>query len=381
MSDALRPWSVALGCFFLILPALPCSALDLELSTVKMPGGEFRFHTNFSEPINALPIEINGENVQVAKTPHYTLYADLDDIRFTKYGFFRYKLYAQPRPGVEEPLTSFVVHGEPVGSFLAQMVGVDFALGVDPVDQKQITLPIFSLESPGYLETPDLTEPEEIELPGEKEIRLRIKNRLEKLPVSVTGIRQPSPASVWKKVRILVKDSEDFREFEVAAAAEVDDVLILKAVPDSTMALTRALFPRSGKSEHERVTAYLEYRTPWGIPKSLEIKVPVRFVPWPPMLFLAVGIGALLGSFVPVLTNQSRRSRWLRAFAASLLTAVLAELIAILLVQHDSEFRLLGFVLDPFQLLPATLIGFFMGLLGFKSLEALKRVIPGFSDK
>jgi hypothetical protein len=47
------------------------------------------------------------------------------------------------------------------------------------------------------------------------------------------------------------------------------------------------------------------------------------------------------------------------------------------LVQFDSQFRLLGLELDPFQLLPAALIGILMGLLGFKSLEALRKLIPG----
>jgi hypothetical protein len=81
-----------------------------------------------------------------------------------------------------------------------------------------------------------------------------------------------------------------------------------------------------------------------------------------------------MGSIIPVLLKRREWSRWLRAFLLSWLVAIAVEIIAIVLVQYDSQFRLLGIELDPFQLLSAALIGLFMGLMGFRSVDFLKRL-------
>jgi hypothetical protein len=59
------------------------------------------------------------------------------------------------------------------------------------------------------------------------------------------------------------------------------------------------------------------------------------------------------------------------------LTAFLIWSFAWFLIMHNSELKLLGFTFDPRQLLSAALIGALLGLLGFKSLEILAKIIPG----
>lgn len=364
--------------------AHPAAALDLELSTAKVQGGEFRFHTSLAEPVPRLPIRPDGENVQVVSTPRYTIYADLDDITYTKYGFFRYRLYVSPKPGAPGAPTSFTVHGDPVGDFPVQMTEVDFAVGEEGaggLDQRKIMLPVFSLESTGYLVGPTWSEPREVELPGETEVPLQLRNVLEKWPLSVTGVRQPSRKGLWQTAELMVRGSDRSRALEIRPASKVDDGLVLRLVPSSAQALSKVLFPRAGQSQHELVTASVDYATPWGVESSLEIQVPVRFVPWPPLLFVAVAFGTLLGSLIPVVAGQRRRAKWPRAFAASLMIAVVVELLAMVLVYFDSEFRLLGVEIDPFQLPPAGLIGIFMGLMGFRSLDLLKKLIAGLENE
>jgi hypothetical protein len=148
--------------------------------------------------------------------------------------------------------------------------------------------------------------------------------------------------------------------------------LTLHLEPAPGRAFVKALFARDRKKEHDSVGLSIDYDTQWGLRRTLEVQVPVRFVPWPPLLFLAVGSGTLFGSMAPVLAGRRKRVRWPKAFAASLVTGILVELIAILLVQLNSEVRILGFDLDPFQLLPALLIGIVAGLMGFRSLDLVK---------
>ena len=368
--------SVLLGLIFAAWP-FPAAALELSLEDVPVAGGEFRFQVKGSEPLDALPIRSQDEHVQLGSTLHYQVFADLNEIKFaTRGGYFRYELYAQPKPGSSGEPTRFMVVGDSVGAFFAQMVEVEFQISGDFVEYGKIALPIFCLESPRYLESPPWAEPEEVELPGtRKEIPVRLKNLLTKLPVSITSIRQSSEQDIWK-TRLRLRDSDQFREFEINPASVADGVLVFEVVPNSR-AFTRVLFPRTRKRQLESVTAYLDYSTPWGVPQSLEIVLPVRFVPWPPLLFVAVALGTIAGSFVPVLVGRRNRSQWLRAFAASLLVGIVVELVAMLLIgKLDSEVRILGFDLDPFEWNPALLIGFSMGLLGFRSYDFIRKILP-----
>jgi hypothetical protein len=373
---ALR-WARAVGLgAVLVLAAIPCSALDFSIpQPAKVPGGEVRFNTIVASPADKLP-----EPDQVVSTPHYKVYADLDGITYRPHGFFSYTIYVIPKPGVEGNPTRFTVNGEPVGTFPVQKAVVEFVISEGGNEEKNwISLPVSGTDATGYLVTPSWTEPEDVELPGETEIPLLLQNALPEWPVSVVGVQQPSRKKVWSKVRLSFMDSEEneFKEFDILPGRPVNDRVVLRLKPNSAQALTQLFFSRAGGSVHEKVVATLDYRAPWGVPGSLAIEIPVRFVPWPPLLFLAVAVGTLLGSVIPILTGQRRRSRWPRAFTASLLIAIVMELLAIVLQSHDSQFRLLGVELDPFQLLPAMLIGIFMGLLGFRSLDILKKILDG----
>jgi hypothetical protein len=361
----------------LAFAAAPGYALDLTLQPVLLPGqGEFRFgEAILLESVDRLP---EGHEVEMVSTPHYTVRADLDDVTYsTEHGFFRYKFYVRSRSEPRGALTCFIVKGEPVGRFQAQPANVEFTVKDGEVEEgARIKLPIYGTDASGYLQIGrSWKEPEEVELPGDTEISFPLQNALASGKISVVGVRQPRKKKIWQMAGLRFQDSDKFEEFDVLPGQPVDGVVVL--VPNSAKALSKVFFPRvkrpGSESGHETVIATLTYNTASGVPGSLNIEIPVVFVPSPFFLFLALAVGTLLGSVIPILSGQRRKTRWLRAFTTSLLIAIVVELLAIVLKSYDSEFRLLGIELDPQQLLSAMLIGVFMGMLGFRSLDFLKK--------
>jgi hypothetical protein len=92
-------------------------------------------------------------------------------------------------------------------------------------------------------------------------------------------------------------------------------------------------------------------------------------------LFLAVSAGSILGSLVPALIGKRSFNGWHKAALAALFLAIIVESVALVLVNFDSEFRLLGVNLDPSQLLPASVIGALVGMGGFRSAEDLESLL------
>jgi hypothetical protein len=358
--------------------AAPAFAVDLELLRYPVEGGEFRFKTSAPRTMPDLPIDRDSASVQSTTTPHYTVYADLDSIEYAERGgYFRYRLYVEPRAGTPGEISSFTAKGMPVGSFPPQTADIGFTLKEGTAEEDgTINLPVFSLDEPKYLSFPEWTEPVEVELPGGRQIFLPLQNLL-RLPVEVVELRQPSPGSLWRKATLQQSGVATFKPFQIPPGAKPRDLLLLDLQP-SPQAIFKALFSKMRGGEHDRIEMSLVCATPWeNLPhQTLSMSVPVRFVPWPPILFLATALGTLMGSFIPVLLGRRQRGNWQRAFLLSLLVAVVVEIIAMVLVQFDSQFKLLGFELDPFQLLPAALIGIAMGMTGFKSLDFIRKLIP-----
>ena len=366
------------------LTATPSFALDLELSTVQVQGGEVRFNASPPIPTDEWPA---GENVQVVSTPRYIVAANLDDITFSRHGFFRYKVYVRPKPGIPGEPVYFPVNGDSKGLFPVQMADVELGIGEggegETLDRKRITLLVISAEATDYLIMPPRDEPAKIDLPGEAEIPLSIQNVLKTWPVSVVAFTAPE-SRIWYKSGLKVRNlryenPEDFKPFDIRPGM-AESMVVLRLVPDSSQAFSKMLFQRANALENEYVTASLDYKTPWGIQDSLDIKIPVRFVPSLPLLFLALVLGTAMGSILPVLAGRRRWAKWPRTFAVSLLSALIVEVLASVLVYFDSELKLFGIVLDPSLLGPAMLIGVFMGLLGFRSLDLLEKLFSKEDD-
>lgn len=370
--------------FSLAIRAAPGSALDLELADIEVEdGGKVRFEKTDCEPLEQLPFSRTDDNVYHVPLIRYDVYYRIEDIVPRKFlRFVRYRFYVKLKSG--GAVMECDIPGKPTGSFRPQLADVNLYVGEggEGRDSTTIKLPILSLTPYGYLTYSPWTEPEKVEIGGETEIAVQLENRLTGWPVRIDAVSQPNRKSLWRQAEFLAKDQKKFAPFDVPAGLSKDR-LVVKLEPNSGQALLKSLFSPNVKGDPEKVMASLEYRVQLGLRGNLEsetlpIEIPVRFVPYPLLLITALFVGTVLGSLIPLATGQRRKADLLPAWVASLLTAFLAWLVAILLVQNNSEFRLLGFALDPFQLLPTALIGALLGLLGFKSLDAVKKLIPGF---
>lgn len=366
----------------LALVASPCVALEFELTEqLKVEEAEFRFTNDKDpDPLQALPFAPDGDNVISSSTTQHTVYCNLEEIkpRHSAYNF-RYVFYVVPKAPQQVRATRFVVYGRPGGPFLDRWLEVGFEVGSEgKLEEGSIRLPILSFKGQ-FLEIIPM-EPVKVNFASGRKVDLKLRSKLQDLETIVTWSRAPKPGdeTYWESLRLLVDGEDNSQEFSVAAGEE-SSALILQLQPNLGAALTASSFPLS--EEHDHVTVFLNYQTRWGWRRSLEIPVAVRFVPWPPILFVAVAIGTFFGSAILALTQKSFKIKErTRIFLVSLTTALLAELVAMFLKYNNSEFRLFGFEFDPFDILPAFLVGALMGLLGLRSLKKLNQWFPSFFE-
>jgi hypothetical protein len=156
----------------------------------------------------------------------------------------------------------------------------------------------------------------------------------------------------------------------------VDGAVVLNLRPNPWHALGASIFPLAPDQPHETLTLYVNYDSPGGIPGTLEIPVAIRYHPSFWSLILSVLVGAAVGSLLAqlVMAKNVDGMKWYRAFAVALLASGIAEVLGIMLVYGGSEFRLFGFELDPYQLLPVAAVGALVGLVGFRNADSFLKL-------
>jgi len=109
-------------------------------------------------------------------------------------------------------------------------------------------------------------------------------------------------------------------------------------------------------------------------PRTQSIEIPFRFVPNLLHVALALVLGAVLGAALrTALAWRGGRSGVrgaARRVVVGALGAIVAGLVGGLLVTHDSRFVILGFDLNPLELLPAIVLGILCGFATEKVLVA-----------
>jgi hypothetical protein len=371
--DAMKGWgpfALALGG---LVAALPAAGVELDLPKHRLDGGRIDFEMDGPVALPELPIDREGPGVETAQTPSFKVYADLDEIEYSdRSGYVRYRFYVEPRSGAGG-VERWTAKAVPSGRFKAQRDDVAFELTGGPaLEEETIRLPLFSLEAPDYVEASEWKEPQELELSGETPVGVALTNLLT-LPVTIRELRQPQPKGLWSKAVLRYGDAASFAPLRLAGGGRVPDLRFeLDPGPRATL---RALFPRSSKSGVETVEATLEASLPWeGLPtETVTVSLPVKFIPWPPTLFLVVAVGTLFGSLLPAMLRHPSRRSWARALVVSLIVGCLLEAAAMAL---DTELKLLNLQIDPHQMLPVFLMGATLGMLGFKSAEVLQRFFP-----
>lgn len=373
VTNAAFPWRIMLFAAVLALAPLCATAVELELDRVLVDLGRFEFGKPYGELLPTLPIDVHSESVQRASTDHYLLWVDFDEVRQTKFGPFDYFIYVRDKSMAGSAVTQFKVMGTPVGSFDDQITGVVFRVGNQGrLETGTISLPIFGSAVRDSLIGPSWKEPIEVFLASERLIALPLRNDLKAMPLEIRGIRDPlaNDQSLWS-----VKEVKGVGvKAHLAPGADTGESLMLRLQPKVTRAVESALVQRGKGSRDDLITIWVDYATQGRTGRTLKIEVPVRFVPFPLLLFLVTMGGALLGLLAPLAGKERNQDR-LRAAAATVVVALVIEALSMVLVANNSEFRLLGFQLDPFQLLPAALLGVFVGMTGYRSLDAFRDVL------
>src|SRR5258708_2127226 len=315
----------------------------------------------------------------------HSLFVDVDKTSLF-YGSFIYQFYVA-RQGSTPPtqMCVFRVQANPSGSFVDQLAEVSFHVkdGAEPSDDGTVTIPLHNSSYKQPILQADPPKPfASVSLSGKYPVAVKITNLLHDLPGTMNGVTAtPDNPTYWQVQPQAAFHFSQPGATGLQAGQYLDTGIEVILVPNRWHALGASIFPMAPNKEQETVHLSIDFHTPGGIPGTLEVKLPLRFRPSFWNLALAVLIGALIGSALGLLlpkrdsgSGASPSPAWYKAMLIALGFGIVAEALGMILVNGNSEFRLLGFELDPYQLLPASLIGVLVGLMGFRSADDFLKV-------
>lgn len=361
-----------------ILAVLPVSsaALDLQLDDVVTETGKFDFTRKLTEAVEA-PIHISRDAL-IGSSPSYDVWMERDGVsEVPQFDYFRYEVYVRPKASPGQ-VTLIPFQGKPTGAFDDQFVKVHFRISDGPMQEEgTIVLPIFGYVAPDALGSHQPDEPTTVYLNTDEEISVPLTNESKRMPVTITrASASPRDPTLWKPLEIRGAMSGAFTPFLLRKGATNSVNLRIFLRPRTAQAFATALIRGKGK-EDDVITVSVNYKTLARDERSFPIPVRVRFEPWPPYLPLIAVAGAVLGWLV-LLVVKAKREDWkdrLRILGAAVAAALLVEALGMLLVANGrSELKILDFKMDPFQMLPAALIGMIAGLAGYQSRNLLRKI-------
>lgn len=360
----------------IVLPRSTAATPELRFSPVRVTGGEVEFYPEDCDPSVPFPT-VTTDQIFVTDTEHYAVAVDLESIHATETGEAIYEFYVRPKlSGAHSFSCGFRVQSISSGTFLDQQASVRLQVGEpSALENVDLSLPLHNSASVALLDSRQDLPYAKVGLSSESPITVKLVN-LTDLPIIVSELSVSPSHGLWKSC------SGNFgaagpTELHIDRSAAVEDAIVLHLQPDRWKAFSASVFPLATSKPHETILVTLGYYTKGGFDRTLQILVPVRFVPSFWSLLLAVIIGASLGSAVPMIFYSGHRDlkRWLKALGAACLVAIIAWLLGLVLVSNNSEFRIMGFELDPLQLVPALLAGALIGLCGFRSADAVQKFI------
>jgi hypothetical protein len=315
-----------------------------------------------------------------ADTTSYRVYADESKTKGTGWGYFVHEFYVIPKAAQQNGSSAcvFRVQATPGGAFLDQPADVSFTVVDGAIHEDGVITIILhpnSYSKPILEYTIDSAQlsggVQEAGLNSETTVYVSVENPLSAVQVELTGNVQPTMynSRYWRSPPSVTGSIQQTEKSLLGPKGKTHLMVALQ--PDAWHALGSSILPIGPGKSHDTIILSLDYKTPGGAPGTLEIKIPVQFRPSLLGLLLAMFIGTLVGSAlgrcIPV-KDPKDRLHWYQAYAVALLAAIMAEGIGLLVfVGGKSEFKLFEFELDPFQLLPAGIIGALVGLVAFRN--------------
>lgn len=263
----------------------------------------------------------------------------------------------------------------PTGSFEDARVPVTLTItDGNASDDDGVSLPVASapgLEPKPLVSIEPRVKPEPISLGGVSEIGLDLRN-----PSKVVSVQIPSPITItpadagfWRSPPAITNAT-----YPLTIAPNTAVQVTVRLEPKTRRAVETSLVPSVKEKEHSTLRIAIPYANAQFRERSgvAELKLPVRFHPGIYVLVGSLFAGVVLGSLIPALAPARRpRGHWWRAAATAAVVAIALEALGMILVANNSKFMVFNFDLDPWQTLPVLLLGFGMGVLGFKAAERL----------
>jgi len=390
-------------CLGLLVPGGSWAEVSLVLDPVNLPDQDARVefvfnHSTLVEPSSELARPM--KDLFCKATTSFRVCVDIEEVGPAKYGGFEYPFYVTSGQGDATEVRRFLFLAIPRGRFLDHQETVGFTVeGPDGTENGSILLPLHAVRSNPYLKVSMDRPIEKVDLGGGASIWLTLSSELEDLPLLVEEVSAyPTEKRLWREVKAsgeVTTGEGDDNGLPLRLQAGQGPVRLVRIVvsPMPWDALWQSLFPfPSAPGEetddaddadgsntqpvgiHDRILVRLAYRAEGGTVRYLHHEIPVRFVPSFPALILSVALGALVGCAIPPLIGRRRWKHWLHAVGAALLLAFCVELVALVLWNFDSRLKVLGFEVDPYQILPVVLLGVAVGIGGYRGADLL----PGF---
>jgi len=375
--QVMSPWGFVRILFWILIPILSACAqptAGLKLHPVFLgSGASINFDPAEIDP-NETPSDSALNGMLEAVTPNgLHLFADLDSIAMDKYQtHIRYEFVLSD--GSRK--VGLRVNATPNGKFLPlrQTIPFEAALGALK-DAATISLPVFGLYSDAYLQCVTCTAPQQVSVSGESVITLQFKNLL---PDEGTDIDphvddlKPGKAQEWQAVTYALLGTP-------GAAITLTPNNTLSAIelhirPNFWKAVGATFAPFADTTSDDAITGTVHYYAHAGkIPQDLALSIPIQFWPGLPELCLLAMLGALAGWGLRCLARNARPLSHdeLVGLVAVLIWSVFCEFFGLLLWQTPTRLKIAGFEFNPSRLLPALLMGFAVGLSGFKKTTAI----------
>jgi hypothetical protein len=363
---------------FMIVHVSACrGTTTLKLDDATPTDGKVHFRPGFCQ-LQPMPSVGNLKKMITAQTEHYDLFLDVDGVVLANFGYFVYDFYVRSRSDPPNPSQGcyFRVQAVPQDSFLDGYVDVTFQVGdTSGMEAGTINIPLHntSYHKPILQSIPD-SDISTARLTGVSDVSLRLDNMLPNLPVWLDSkvYANPDHEGYWHLPLVASLALPAQNQPFLAPGQKLSDCIKLALTANPWQALGASIFPLGPHESHETVHLRLSFNTPGGVPGTFEIPVRVRFQPSFWYLQFAVLIGATLGSglasLIPVRQdppNVPPPEKFYKKMIVAVLASVFMEALGMILVLKDSQFRILGFELDPHQLLPASLLGALVALASF----------------
>src|SRR4029077_2338143 len=366
--------------FFLVFssPILAWANVQLEIAPVNLDNGaQVKFQP--ADCVTVANPEGRDQMLQT-RTASYVFYADLPQSHPTGNGYFVYKFYVEPRSPASNASTAclFSVQAEEIGAFVDEYYDISFSVGDSGhTENGSLRLPIYSLRRPtSYVVL--LQDKSESVIPvglgSTSPVYVKFTNQLKEFPVVIwVDSLRPTHRDFWGNTLPEAKfvGSSDPKRITVPAGGSFE--LELDLNPDLFKVFKGTLFPTKSGEPNETIETSFHYsvvdETNPEIPTSLRLRFEPSFL----SLMGGLLVGSLVGSMLPLALQKTERkfSKWLWAFGAAYFAAVLLEAIGLVLIKHDSEFRILSIELDPFQLLQVGILGALVAAVGYKGIDSL----------